>query len=99
MHTPWKAILKGGVCKVSLPRTSSISRPVCCSVLQCVAVRCNMLQWDAVSYSVLPRTSSVSNLCVVACCSALQCVTACYSVLQCVAACCSVLQRAAFVAV
>jgi len=59
---------------------------VCCSVLQCVAirlvdifkcqraVRCSVLKWVAM------------------CCIVLQCVAVCYSVLQCVAVCCSILQ-------
>ena len=45
---------------------------VCCSVLQCVAVRCSVLQCVAVCCSVLQ-------------CSVLQCVAVCCSVLQCVA--------------
>ena len=64
---------------------------LCCSVLQCVAVCCSVLQvvgalsWDAV-----------------VCCSVLQCAVCCsvlssrfnreLCVLQCVAVCCSVLQ-------
>ena len=59
----------------------------CCSVLQCIAVRCSVcsvLQRVAVEYSVLQ--------CVAVCCSALQCVAVCCSVLQRVAACCSLLQ-------
>ena len=80
---------------------------VCCSVLQCVAVRCSVLQY------VTPHawTSSCTHVdesrhkyitarrghgsvlqCVAACCSVLQCVAVCCSVLQCVAVCCSVLQ-------
>ena len=74
---------------------------MCCSVLQSVlqrvALRCNMLQCVAandgscheyvcvaVFYSVIQR--------VVVCCSVLQCVAVCCSVLQCVASHCSALQ-------
>ena len=78
---------------------------LCCSVLQCVAVRFSALQCVVVCCSVLQ--------CVAVCCSVLQCVAVCcsalqkcsrgpsvshsanqvmHSVLQCVAVCCSVLQ-------
>jgi len=79
---------------------------VCCSVLQCVAVRCSVLQCVAACCSMLqghssPFRSSVLQ-CVAVCCSVLQCVAECCRVLQhlalsikCVAACCSVLQHLA----
>ena len=54
-----------------------------CSVLQCGAACCSMLQFLH---------------CAVVCESVLQCIVLCYSVLQllqCVAVCCSVVQRAA----
>ena len=54
------------------------------SVLQCVAVCCNVWQCVAVYGSVVQ--------CAAVCCSVLQCVAVCCSVLQCVAVCCSVLQ-------
>jgi len=44
---------------------ASFIRTVCCSVLQCVAVRCSVLQCDAVCCSVLQ--------CVAVCCSVMQC--------------------------
>jgi len=59
-------------------------RKLCCSALQCVAVRCSVLQCVAVCCSALQ--------CVAVCCSVLQCVAVCCSVLQCVAVRCSVLQ-------
>jgi len=49
---------------------------LCCSVLQCVAVRCSVLQCAVVCCSVLQ--------CVAVRCSVLQCVAVCCSVLQCV---------------
>ena len=67
----------------------------CCSVLQCVAVCCSLLQsvvmlvnpgyggWRCGCCSVLP--------CVAVCCSVLQCAAVSCSVLQCAAVCCSVL--------
>jgi len=58
---------------------------VCCSVLQCVAVRGSVLQCVARCCSVLQ--------CVAVWCSVLQCVAVCCSVLQCVAMCFSVLAR------
>jgi len=73
-----------------------LSLPLCCSVLQCVAVRCSVLQCGAVCCSVcislslhrslsLPR--SLSH-CVTGWCSVVQCVAVCCSVLHCVSACC-----------
>jgi len=57
---------------------------VCCSVLQCVAVRCSALQCSAV----VMFLRSVLAVCR----SVLQCVAVCFSELQCVAVCCSVSQ-------
>ena len=51
---------------------------MCCSVLQCVAVCCNIVTYT--------RKDSSGNIS----CSVLQCVATCCSVLQCVAVCCSV---------
>ena len=71
--------------------------PMCCSVLQGVAMCCSVhystdgrdvLQCDAMWCSVLQ--------CVVVLCNVVQCVAVCCSVLQCVAVCCSVLQCALF---
>jgi len=50
---------------------------LCCSALQCVAMRCSALQCDAVCCSVMQ--------CVAVCCSVLQCFAVCCSVMQCVA--------------
>jgi len=57
----------------------------CCSVFQCVAVRCSVLQslsciWASPSF----LWSQVLRY-VAACCSVLQCVTLCCSAMQCVA--------------
>ena len=69
-------------------------------VLQCVAVRCSVLQWGCMGREFVSRPSYVCvrerrGLCVCVCCSVLQCVAVCCSVLYCVAVCCSVLQRVA----
>jgi len=71
---------------------------MCCSVLQCDAVRCSVVQRGVIWFclvqcihTTLPRRADVFARNSV-CCSVLQCVTVCYSVLQCVAVCCSVLQ-------
>ena len=69
---------------------------VYCTVLQCVAVRRSMLQYDAVCCSVLqcvavPKEGVYPHECVAVCCSMLYFVVVCCSVLQCVAVCCSVL--------
>ena len=58
---------------------------VCCSVLQCDAVGCSVLQRVAESCMYMATT-------VAECCSVLQCGSVWFSVLQCVAVCCSVLQ-------
>jgi len=68
-----------------------------CSVLQCVAVCCKLLQFVvAECYSVLlcdaVRMLFLHDLSIAVCCSVLQCVAMCCNVLQCVAVCCSVLQ-------
>jgi len=72
-------------------------KPVCCGVLQCVAVCCSVLQCGVV----LLQCAAVccSALCVVCMeTGVLQCVAACCravvfcSMMQCVAVCCSVLQ-------
>jgi len=56
-------------------------------VLQCVAVRCRVVQCVAVQESQGIRMANRRLVC----CSVLQCVAVCCSVLQCVAVCCSVL--------
>jgi len=58
-------------------------------VVQCVAVRCTVLQWISkrTIRIVHERTGKY------VCCSVLQCVAVCCSALQCVAVCCSVLQH------
>jgi len=64
---------------------------VCCSVLQCVAVR-YLLSSGWVGYVFIHCKSVLQCVeCVAECCSVLQCVALCCSVLQCVAVCCSVL--------
>ena len=81
---------------------------MCCSVLQCVAVRCSVLhvcvmQCVAASGSLdssRPLPSPHSGACGYVCCSMLQCIAICRSALQCVACrcvavCCSALQRLA----
>ena len=82
---------------------------MCCSVLQCVAACCSLLQFAAVwpiQFSEVwvvcvcghPYLLSIhTGVCVACCsvCSVLQCVAVCCSVLQCVTMCCSVLQRVA----
>jgi len=70
---------------------------VCCSGLQCVAVRCSALQCVAVRCSALQCIAACCSMLqhVAACCIMLHCVTVCCSVLQCAAVCCSVLQCAA----
>jgi len=81
-----------------------VIRCVCCSVLQCVAVCCNICQ----SFCIAELRYQVCVLqCVAVCCSVLQCVAVCCNicqsfciaelryqvcVLQCVAVCCCVLQ-------
>ena len=56
---------------------------MCCSVLQCVAVRCSVLSW------IYAEARHIALFqCVAVCCSVLQCVAVCCSVLQCVAVCC-----------
>ena len=58
---------------------------VCCSVLQCVAMRCGVMQGVAVEY-IREGRSEVGvpwkKVCVAVCCSVLECVAVCYSVLQ-----------------
>jgi len=69
-------------------------------MLQCVAVRCSVLQcvaaYDAMTGVAAHSVSAGGVLqCVAVCCSVLfmlQCVAVRCSVLQCVAVCCSVLQ-------
>ena len=84
---------------------NSLTFAVCCSVLQCVAVccsvvQCSVVQCVAVCCNVLKllRCSLLQSFaefrsmlqCVGQCVG--QCVAVCCSVLQCVAVCCSVLQ-------
>ena len=67
--------------------------------MQCVAVCCSVLKYDAVCCSAeinidkrsLEETDLAIKKSVAACCSVLQCVVLCRSVLQCVAVLCSVL--------
>jgi len=68
-----------------------------CSVLQRVPVRRSMVQYVAVCCNVLryvsmPKEDAYPEECVEVCCSVFKCVAVCCSVLQCVAVCCNVLQ-------
>jgi len=72
---------------------------VCCSVLQCVAVRCSELQCVALCCSVpeifhpfhdAPSSYDVAVCC--RCCGVLRCFAVCCSVLRCVVVCCGVLR-------
>ena len=61
---------------------------MCCSVLQCVAVRCGVrLCYSAFGGNCKPA----SCRCAAVCCCVLLCVAVCCSVLQCAAVCCCVL--------
>ena len=60
-------------------------------MLQCVAVRCSVLQCVVRCSRALPRGLSHTHTAM--CCSVLQCGAVCCSVLQCVAACCSKMQQ------
>jgi len=64
---------------------------VCCSVLQCVAVRCSVLH---TAKDTSPVAARHPLQCAAVCCSVLQCVAVCCSVLQCIAVCCRVLHTA-----
>jgi len=81
-----------------LTATSHV-RHTSCNVLQCVAVRCGVLQYvaAALSYSDPADAHPLRRVAMshAVCCSVLQCAAVCCSVLQCVAVCCSVLQCAA----
>jgi len=76
-----------------------------CSVLQCVAVCCSMLQYVAVLPCVAVccrrlidfalQSQHTATNCITLQRSALQCDTVCCNVLQCVAMCCSVLEHVA----
>ena len=68
---------------------------VCCSVLQCVAVRLHQIMLisgvsvlQRVAVRCIPSASEYVDIwskCVAVCCSSLKCVAVCCSVLQCVA--------------
>jgi len=83
-------------------RLEHSQKSVCCSALQCIAVRCSVLQCVAVHCRVSHLELKIHGQCVeVVSCSELQCVTprihgqcvaVCCSALQCVAVCCSKLQ-------
>ena len=70
-------------------------------VLQCVAVRCSVLDleiavvpYEVLGTDVLQCAAMYCSVlqCIAVCCSVLQCAAVCCSVLQCVAECCSVWQ-------
>jgi len=63
---------------------------MCCSVLQCVALCDNVLQWLALSTFEVCYGNQLPH--VALCCSVLQCAAVCRIVLQCVAVCCRALQ-------
>ena len=75
--------------------------PICCNLLQSVAVCCNLLQSAAVCCNVLQCVAMCCNVlqCVAICCAlgmglaqwvcALLCLAVCCSVLKCVAMCCA----------
>ena len=65
---------------------------MCCSVLQCSAVCCRVLQFCCSVHTMKAIDIEVAGMCLEVCCSVLQCVAVCRSVLQCSAVCCSVLQ-------
>ena len=60
--------------------------PVCCSVLQCVAVRCSGLQLLQCIDLDLNGLKGVEKFCrcVAVCCSELQNVAVCFCLLQCI---------------
>jgi len=67
---------------------------LCCSVLQCDAVRCSVLQRQHdldVSQARMDCELIVANERCLLCCSVLRCVAVCCGMLQCAAVCCSVL--------
>ena len=67
---------------------------VCGGVLQCVAVRCSVLQMKFTHMNVQCQEDVKRIFVFPAYCSVLQCVAVCCSVLQCAAVCCSVLHMA-----
>jgi len=71
-------------------RGATVWLTVCCSVLQCIAVRCCVLQSCRSSINLGSR--HFDWRCVAVCCSVLQCIAVCCSVVQCVAVRCCVLQ-------
>jgi len=79
--------IPGGFCVASVAKSSP--EQVCCSVLQCVARRCRVLQDIA-------GCCRVFVLRLLPSCRPSRCVAVCCSVLQCVAVCCSVLRGVAW---
>jgi len=67
--------------------------PLCCSVLQCVAVCCSVLRCVVVCCIVLQYVAVCGSVlqCAAVFCSVMQSLPVCYSVLQCVAMCCIVI--------
>jgi len=104
-----KSSLKLQISLARHPRPSdrdTVTRLVqfCCSVLQCVAVSCSVLQRVSQRHSreTHPVCCSVLQCvvvcyrvlpCVIVCCSLLHCVALCCSVLQCAVLCCNAMQR------
>jgi len=70
---------------------------VCCSVLQCVAVWCSVIQREC--QSLQQHYDELLHRCVAVCCSVLQCDTVWCSVVQCAAVQGSVSQRFKFIKV
>ena len=74
-------------------RRAHLTRELCCSVLQYVAVCCRVLQCVVVGI-LRHRVPIRLAHSVAVCCSVLQCTAECCSVLQCVVLCCSPLPHA-----
>ena len=73
-------------------RTTCLQVAVCCSVLQCVALCCIVLQWHVRGQCVAAVCCSMLQ-CDTVYCIVLHCVALCCIVLHCVASCCSGIQR------
>ena len=85
-----KRLLTGGPClhtcvwiRACLWVIAVSGAQVCCSVLQCVAVCCNVRQYGTCLNTCVEILSC--SWAIAVCCSVLQCVAVCCSVLQCVA--------------
>jgi len=101
-HWEYETSSRGGKYFIADIAINEVRFAVCCSVLQCVAVRCSVLQCFAdyllngyLEVKMFHRRHSDKWAqrsvlkCVIVCCSVLQCDAVCCSVLQCVAVCCN----------